>query len=152
MFIVLFIVYLLSKIYMPKAQGLWLFVPWFFWVPDMQKVIINICWLDTPKCIHFYWSIFFSFLNCYSFTVVCIFSPSLHPAPGEPTSLPCLHPPPWFCPCVLYSSSCKPLSPLSPPHSPLAIVRLFLTSTSLVMFCFLFSFVDYVEWTLSTLF
>ena len=30
------------------------------------------------------------------------------------------------------------------PHSPLAIVRLFLTSMSLVIFCLLFSLVDYV--------
>ena len=52
--------------------------------------------------------------------------------------------PPWFCPCVLYSSSHKPLSSLSPPHSPLAIVRLFLTSMSLVIFCLLFSSIDYV--------
>ena len=67
---------------------------------------------------------FFLFKNfyCYSVTVVCIFSPSLHPTPTNPTSLPHLYPPPWFCPCVLYSSSCRPLSPLSPPHSPLAIV------------------------------
>ena len=55
-----------------------------------------------------------------------------------------LHPPPWFCPCVLYSSSCNPLFPLSPPHSPLAIVTWFLISMSLVIFCLLFSFVDYV--------
>ena len=81
---------------------------------------------------------------CYSITVVCIFSPSTHPIPAKPTSLPCLHPPPLFCPCVLYSSSCKPLSPLSRLHSPLAIVRLFLTSVSLFIFCLLFSFVDYV--------
>ena len=33
---------------------------------------------------------------------------------------------------------------LFPPLSPLAIVRLFLTSMSLVIFCLLFSFVDYV--------
>ena len=52
---------------------------------------------------------FFNFY-CYSITVVCIFSPSLHPTPAEPTSLPHLHPPPWFCPCVLYSSSCNILS------------------------------------------
>ena len=84
------------------------------------------------------------FFNCCSITVVCIFSPSLHPTPAKPTSLPHLHPPPWFCPCVLYSSSCKPLSPLSPPHSFLAIVTLFLISMSLVIFCLLFSFVDYV--------
>ena len=54
-------------------------------------------------------------IYCYSITVVCIFSPSLHPTPAEPTYLPHLHPPPWFCPCVLYSSSCNPLFPLSPP-------------------------------------
>ena len=29
---------------------------------------------------------FFNFY-CYSITVVCLFSPSLHPTPGEPTSL-----------------------------------------------------------------
>ena len=50
---------------------------------------------------------------CYSIIVVCLFSPSRHPNPAEPTSLPHLHPPPWFCPCVLYSSSCNPLSSLS---------------------------------------
>ena len=77
---------------------------------------------------------------CYSITVVRLFSLSLHPTPAKPPSLPHLHPPPWFCPCVLYSSSCNPLSSLSPPHSPLSIVRLFLTSISLVIFCFLFFF------------
>ena len=80
----------------------------------------------------------------YSVTIVCIFSPSLHPSPANPTSLSHLYPPPRFCPCVLYSSSCRPLSPLSPPHSPLAIVTLFLISMCLVIFCLLFSFVDYV--------
>ena len=64
---------------------------------------------------------------------MCIFSPSLHPTPASPTSLPHLYPPPWFCPCVLYSSSYRPHSPLSPPHSPLAIVTLFLISMSLVI-------------------
>ena len=87
--------------------------------------------------------IFFNFnFYCYSITVVCLFSPSLHPTPTEHPSLP--PPPPWFCPCVLYSSSCNPLSPLSPPNSPLAIVRLLLTSMTLVIFYLLFSFVDYV--------
>ena len=91
-------------------------------------------------------SFLFFFFNfyCYSITVVCLFSPSLHPTPGEPTSLPHLHSPTWFCPCVLYSSSGKLLSPLSLPPTPLAIVRLFLTSMILVIFCLLFSFVDYV--------
>ena len=67
-------------------------------------------------------SFFFNFY-CYSIKVVCLFSPSLHPTPAEPTSLPHLHPPPWFCPCVLYSTSCNPLSSLSPPHSPLTIAQ-----------------------------
>ena len=66
------------------------------------------------------------------------------PTPAKPTSLPCFHPPPWFCPCVLYSSSQKPFPTLSPPPSLLAIVRLFLISMSLVIFSLLFSFVDYV--------
>ena len=97
---------------------------------------------------------YFLFLNfyCYSITVGCIFSPSLNSTSAEPTSLPHLHPPTWFCPCVLYVlyhvsfnyCSCNPLSPRSPPQSPLAIVRLFLTSKSLVIFCLLFAFVDYV--------
>ena len=73
------------------------------------------------------------FFNFYSVTIVCIFSPSLHPTPAEPTSFPHLYPPPWFCPCVLYSSSYNPLSSLSPPLSSLSIVRLFLTSMSLVI-------------------
>ena len=83
-------------------------------------------------------------LFCCSITVVCIFSPPLYPTPAKPTSLPCFHTPPWFCPCVLYSSSWKPFSPLSLPRSPLTIVRFFLTSMSLVTFCLLFSSVDYV--------
>ena len=104
-------------------------------------------WVNNSLTDAFSLSFSFSFsLNfyCYSITVVCLFSPSLHPTPAEPTPLPHLHPPPWFCACVLYSSSCNPLSPLSPPHSPLAIVRLFLTSMSLVIFCLLFSSTAYV--------
>ena len=66
------------------------------------------------------------------------------PTPAKPTSLPCFHPPPWFCPCVLYSSSWKPFSPLSLLHAPLVTVRLFLISMPLIIFCLLFSFVDYV--------
>ena len=86
---------------------------------------------------------FFNFY-CYSITVVCLFSPSVHLTPDEPTSLPWFYPPPSFCACVLYSNSCNALSPLSPTHSPLVIVRFFLTSMSLVIFCLLFSCVDYV--------
>ena len=116
----------------------------------MKVIEVN---LDIEKptlysCLHFLMFFCFCFLIlifcCYSVTFVCFFSLSLHPTPAEPTSLPHLYPPPWFWPCVLYSSSCNPLSSLSPPHSPLPIVRLFLTSMFLVIFCFLFSSVDYV--------
>ena len=103
------------------------------WENVVQKKTWNISFRD-----------FFLIFYCYSVTIVCIFSPSLHPTPANPTSFPHLYPHPWFCPCVLYSSSCRPLSPLSPPHSPLAIVTLFLISMSLVIFCLLFSFVYYV--------
>ena len=47
----------------------------------------------------------FKLFYCCSITVVCIFSLPLYPTPDKPTSLPCLHPPPWFCPCVIYNSS-----------------------------------------------
>ena len=83
-------------------------------------------------------------LYCCSITVVCIFPTPLLPISAKPTSLPYFHPPPGFCPCVLYCSSWKPFPPLAPPPSPPAIVRLFLISMSLVIFCLLFSFVDYV--------
>ena len=88
----------------------------------------------------------FLFLNvyCYSNRVVCLFFPSLHPTQAEPKSLPHFHPPPGLCPCVLYNSSYNPLFPLFPPHSPLATARVFPPSMSLVAFCLLFSFVDYV--------
>ena len=89
--------------------------------------------------------IFFNFNFLLLFNYSCVpFLPIPHPTPAENPSLPHLHPPPWFGPCVLYSSSCNPLSSLSPPHSPLPIVRLFLTSMSLVIFCFLFSSIYYV--------
>ena len=69
--------------------------------------------------------------------------PPLHPSQSH--LCPFFHPSPWFCPCVLYSSSWKPFSPLSPPPSPLASVTLFWISMSLVIFCLHFSFVDYVS-------
>ena len=82
---------------------------------------INFHWVDRLRSQCFEWVFLKKKFYCY-------FSPSLHPTSAEPISLPYFHPPPWFCPGVLYSSSCNPLSSLSPPHSPLAIVRLFLTS------------------------
>ena len=43
------------------------------------------------------------FFKCYSITVVCISPPPPPLIPAKPNSLPCFHPPPWFCPCILYS-------------------------------------------------
>ena len=51
--------------------------------------LLSVCYLF--QCLWLY--IFFNFY-CYSITVVCLFSPSLHPTPAEPTSLPHLYPPP----------------------------------------------------------
>ena len=101
--------------------------------------ILNFCMTLTV-----YYIQFFFYFYCYWITVVCLFYPSLHYTPAGPPHHPHLHPPPWYCPCVLYSSSCNPLSSLSPPHYALRIVRLFLTSMALVIFCFLFSPIYYV--------
>ena len=86
---------------------------------------------------------YFNFVLLFNYSCVP-FLPIPPPHPRWTSSLPHLHPPPWFCPCVFYSSSCNYLSSLSPPHSHLTIVRLFLTSMSLVIFCLLFSSIDYV--------
>ena len=67
-------------------------------------------------------------------------SPQLNPPPSPTSTLPL----DFVILSFIVSSSCKTLSPLSSPHSPLAIVRLFLISMSVVIFCLLFSFVDYV--------
>ena len=66
----------------------------------------------------------FYFILFFKFLLLCIYScmlflPIPPPHPSQTHLPPPLHPPPWFCPCVLYSSSCNPLSPLSPPHSQL---------------------------------
>ena len=57
---------------------------------------------------------------CYSITVVCLPSPSLHPTPAEPTSLPHLHPPPIpsMCPSQQLLQSPPPTvpTPLPPGH------------------------------------
>ena len=88
---------------------------------------------------------FFSLIYLFIFIQLQLsaFSP-LPSTPPQPVPPPSPTSTPWVCPCVLYSSSWKSLSPLSPPHSPLAIVSVFLISMSLGIFCLLFSFVDYV--------
>ena len=67
-------------------------------------------------------------------------SPPLNPPPSPTSTLPL----DFVILSFIVSSSCKTLSPLSSPNSPLAIVRLFLISMFLVIFCLLFSLVDYV--------
>ena len=74
------------------------------------------------------WCHFLIFQKIFIVIQLQLYAFSLHPStppqlnsPPSPTST--VHP--WFCPCVLYSSSCNPLSSLSPPHSPLSIARLF---------------------------
>ena len=69
----------------------------------------------------------------------------LSPFSPHPSTRPQPNPPPSPAETVLFgfvhvSFIVVPetLSPVSPPHSPLAIVRLFLTSMSLVIFCLLF--------------
>ena len=94
-------------------------------LPDKIK---NIHWnLNFIALFFKIFIVFLKFLLLFNYSWMP-FSPSLHPTPAEPTTIPDLHHPPWFCPCVLYSSACNPLSSLSPPHSPLTIVRFFLTS------------------------
>ena len=78
----------------------------------------------------FFVGFFFKSFYC-SITVVCIFSPPLYPTPAKPTSLPCFYPPPWFCPCVLYSSSWKPF-----PHYPLASSLCLLSDCCSLLCCF----------------
>ena len=102
---------------------------------------INVHQRDDKYIFLFY---FLKLLYCCSITIICIFSPPLPPPQPNPPPSPASTLPRWFCPCVLYSSYWKPFFLLLPPSSPLAIVRLSLPSMTLVIFCLLFSFVDYL--------
>ena len=52
-------------------------------------------------------SFFLITLLLFNYSCLC-FLPTPYPTPAKPTSLPCFHPPPWFCLCALYGSSWKP--------------------------------------------
>ena len=72
------------------------------------------------------------------FNYSCLqFLPNPTPTPAKPTSLPCVHPPPWFCPCVLYTSSWKLFSPLSAPPLVSQIVPNFNVSGYILLAFFL---------------
>ena len=122
------------------------------WLENMHlfKLCFGLCfylfiYLFPLLFIYLFIYLFLNFNFVLLFNYSCVpFLPIPPPHPSWTSSLPHLHPPPWFGPCVLYSSFCNPLSSLSPPHSPLPIVRLFLNSMSLVIFCFLFSSTYYV--------
>ena len=93
---------------------------------------------ETPFCLFLFLIFIVTQLQLYAFSPHPSTPPQLNPPPSP------LPPPPWFGPCVLYTNSSNPLSWLSPRHSSLVIDRLFLTSMSLVIFCLLFSSIDYV--------
>ena len=91
------------------------------------------------------------FFVIYFFIVVQVqlspYSPH-HSHPSQPSPLPTLYPTPfWLCPCVHYTcflTTLTPLPPLAPSTSPVVTISLFLFSVSLVIFCLLACFVDYV--------
>ena len=119
----------------------------FFFLPFIYLFILL---LSLHHCIYL---LFLSLFHFFIFKIILLlfkysclhFTPTTpHPTPAKLISLPCFHPRPWFCSCVLYSCSWKLFPSLSPPNSPLVIVKLFLISMSLVIYCLIFSFVDYV--------
>ena len=118
-------------------------------ISDVELLLIcllTICLPSWKKCL-FRSSVHYYFLNYFIVvqSQLSAFSPHYSPPHPSQTHIPPLLPPsPLVLSMCPYSSSRKFFFPLSPPLSPLAIVRLFLISMSLVIFCFLFSFVDYV--------
>ena len=113
-----------------------LLVPYPIIGAEMTSVVkLTLCQFCFLKVSFFGFVLFFNY-----FTSVQLQLSSFTPTPAITTSLPCFNLPPWFCPCVLYRCSWKLSSPLSPPHSPLVTVRLFLISVSLVIFCLLVCF------------
>ena len=63
------------------------------------------CFQITFNMSLFYFILFLIILLLFSYSCLHFLPNTPHPTPAKPTSLPCFHPPPWFCPCVLYSSS-----------------------------------------------
>ena len=83
---------------------------------------------------------FFNFNYCCLITVVCILSPPPPPQPNNPPPSPASTSILSMCPLQQLLKTPLPTGPPRPP----ATVRLLLTSMSLLIFCLLFSSVDYV--------
>ena len=108
---------------------------------------VNFAKLNTQLNYHvlpIYFILFFKIILLL-FNYSCLhFSPITPPHPCQ------THHPPFLSPSLLVLSMCplqqflKTLPPIVPSCSPLAVIRFFLTSVSLVIFCVLFSSVDYV--------
>ena len=85
------------------------------WSPNSQYIIMGLFFRNriiTEIFFSFVRFVFFKFLLLFNYSC-WHFLPIPPPHPNNSHLPPHLHPPPWFCPCVFYSSSCKPLSPLS---------------------------------------
>ena len=91
---------------------------WFFSIRWLQQhlVVFNFIQNNFVRlyCDSSHISVHFIFLFfCFFFKIILLlfnysclhFLPTPPPIASKPTSLPCFHPPPWLCPCVLYSSS-----------------------------------------------
>ena len=104
--------------------------------------MLETCFISLQKAFHSRWaSIFFNFY-CYSITVVCLFSRS--PTTRTQLNLPLTPTSTLPLDFVHVSFIVVPVIPSSHCPPPPAIVRLFLTSMYLVIFCLLFSSIDYV--------
>ena len=108
---------------------------------DIRQQTSGVFYFPLRLCVPLF---IYLFIYLFLFSYNCLhFLPFPPPDPSQ-SHLP---PPTLSSPLIL--SLCplqqlyRPLSPLSPPHSPPTIVTMFLISMSLVIFCLLFSFVDY---------
>ena len=95
--------------------------------------------------------LFINFLSLFILKIILLFNysclyffPAPLPHPSQTHLLPLLPPSPLVLSMCPLQQFLKTLLPAVPTPSPLATVRLFLISMTMVIFCLLFSFVDYV--------
>ena len=72
--------------------------PWVLCISSLASPSPVLFFFCVCVCLIYFLLLFHKLLYYCSTTVVYIFSPPLPPIPAKPTSLPCFHPPPWFCP------------------------------------------------------